>query len=85
VEPYPRLAHALAAGDARGVWEQPTAQYSIAGGTVTLQSMQALARSGGRAVDVADEQAARARAALGALGIAAELSSAAALALNMAL
>ncbi|MFJ0714492.1 PLP-dependent lyase/thiolase, partial [Bordetella bronchiseptica] len=67
VEPYPRLAHALAAGDARGVWEQPTAQYSIAGGTVTLQSMQALARSGGRAVDVADEQAARARAALGAL------------------
>ncbi|CCN17381.1 PLP-dependent lyase/thiolase [Bordetella bronchiseptica] len=80
VEPYPRLAHALAAGDARGVWEQPTAQYSIAGGTVTVQSMQALARSGGQAVDVADEQAARARAALGALGIAAELSSAAALA-----
>jgi len=80
VEPYPRLSRALAEGDVRGLWEKPTQQYSTAGGTCTLQSVQALARSGGQAIDVDDAQARQARQQLAHAGIAAELASAAALA-----
>ena len=66
VEPYARLSRALQTGDARGLWEAGTDQYSIAGGTTTLQSLQALARSGGLPVEVSD--AARGAAAAGTDG-----------------
>ena len=59
VEPYARLSRALQTGDARGLWEAGTDQYSIAGGTTTLQSLQALARSGGLPVEVSDAAAPR--------------------------
>lgn len=80
VEPFARLSRARAAGDARGLWEGATDQYSIAGGTVTLQSLEALARSGGSPVEVSDAAAAQAQQRLERLGLATELSSAAALA-----
>ena len=57
-----------------------TDQYSIAGGTTTLQSLQALARSGGLPVEVSDAAAAQAQQRLERMGLATELSSAAALA-----
>lgn len=80
VEPYARLSRARATGDARGLWERATQQYSIAGGTCTLQSLEALARSGGTPVDVSDAAAAAAQQRLERRGISTELSSAAALA-----
>ncbi|MEN5165318.1 pyridoxal-phosphate dependent enzyme [Achromobacter kerstersii] len=80
VEPYARLSQALATGDARGLWEGATEQYSIAGGTCTLQSLAALERSGGTPVDVSDAAATQAQQRLAREGISAELSSAAALA-----
>ena len=79
VEPYARLSRALQTGDARGLWEAGTDQYSIAGGTTTLQSLQALARSGGLPVEVSDAAAAQ-QQRLERMGLATELSSAAALA-----
>ena len=80
VEPYARLSRARETGDARGQWESATDQYSIAGGTCTLQALEALARSGGAPVEVSDAQAAQARQRLERMGLGAELSSAAALA-----
>jgi len=80
VEPFARLSRARAAGHARGQWLGDTAQYSTAGGTCTLQSLAALARTGGMPVEAGDQTAGRARDMLASLGIAAELSSAAALA-----
>lgn len=80
IEPYARLSQAIATGDARGQWEAATEQYSIAGGTCTLQSLEALARSGGSPVEVADAAATQAQQRLHRRGISAELSSAAALA-----
>lgn len=77
---YARLSRALQTGDARGLWEAGTDQYSIAGGTTTLQSLQALARSGGLPVEVSDAAAAQAQQRLERMGLATELSSAAALA-----
>ena len=59
--------------------EAGTDQYSIAGGTTTLQSLQALARSGGLPVEVSDAAAAQ-QQRLERMGLATELSSAAALA-----
>ncbi|KRC76247.1 threonine synthase [Achromobacter sp. Root83] len=80
VEPYARLSRALATGDARGQWEGATDQYSIAGGTCTLQALEALFRSGGAPVEVSDPDAVRARQRLEHMGLGTELSSAAALA-----
>ncbi|WYX11850.1 pyridoxal-phosphate dependent enzyme [Achromobacter xylosoxidans] len=62
------------------LWEGATDQYSIAGGTVTLQSLEALKRSGGSPVEVSDAAAAQAQQRLERMGVATELSSAAALA-----
>ena len=80
VEPYARLSRALETGDARGQWESATQQYSIAGGTCTLQALEALSRSGGVPVETSDAQAAQARQRLQGIGLGSELSSAAALA-----
>ncbi|MNV49890.1 threonine synthase [compost metagenome] len=80
IEPYARLSQAQATGDARGLWDAPTDQYSIAGGTCTLQSLEALSSSGGTPVEVSDSAAAQAQQRLERRGISTELSSAAALA-----
>lgn len=80
VEPFARLSRARDAGDARGQWEGATDQYSIAGGTVTLQALEALRRTGGLPVEVSDAAAAQAQQGLERVGLATELSSAAALA-----
>lgn len=80
VEPYARLSQAQATGDARGLWDAATDQYSIAGGTCTLQSLEALTRSSGMPVEVSDSAAAQAQQRLERRGISTELSSAAALA-----
>lgn len=80
VEPYARLSRARASGDARKNWEGVTEQYSIAGSTCTLQSLEVLSRSGGSPVEISDAAAAQARQRLERMGFAAELSSAAALA-----
>jgi threonine synthase len=80
VEPYARLSRARAAGDARKNWDGVTEQYSIAGSTCTLQSLEVLSRSGGSPVEVSDAAAAQARQRLERIGLASELSSAAALA-----
>ncbi|MGH8816706.1 MAG: pyridoxal-phosphate dependent enzyme [Achromobacter pestifer] len=80
VEPYARLSRARAAGDARGQWEGVTDQYSIAGGTCTLQSLEALSRSDGVPVEISDAGAAQAQQRLERRGLSTELSSAAALA-----
>jgi threonine synthase len=79
-EPYPRLARVMAGEDYRGSFEGKTAQFSIAGTTVTYQSLHALRRSGGRAVAVDDEAARRAGAMLAQAGFHAELSAASTLA-----
>ncbi|WP_417219698.1 pyridoxal-phosphate dependent enzyme [Achromobacter spanius] len=80
IEPHARLSQAQASGDARGLWDAATAQYSIAGGTCTLQSLEALSRSGGTPVEIDDKAAAQAQQLLDRRGISTELSSAAALA-----
>ncbi len=80
VEPFPRLTRVLAGEDIRQQWPGDTAQYSIAGSTSTLQAREALRRSGGMAINVTDAEAECAKARLAAVGIGAELSSAAALA-----
>ena len=79
-EPFPRLARVLAGADYRESFAGETAQFSIAGSTVTWQAVQALRASSGLAVPVADEAALLARARLAALGFHAELSAASALA-----
>ncbi len=80
VEPYARLSAVLRGGDVRGHRDGASAQYSIGGVTTTLQSLQAVQASAGRAIDVGDDAARAAHERLAALGLATELSSAAALA-----
>jgi len=84
-EPFPRLARVLAGEDYRGVFEGRTAQFSIAGSTVTYQAVHALRESRGTAIAVDDARADAARRRLAASGLHTELSSAAALAALQAL
>ncbi|PTM40055.1 pyridoxal-phosphate dependent enzyme [Bosea sp. 124] len=79
-EPFPRLARVLAGADYRETFAGDTAQFSIAGSTVTWQAVKALRESGGLAVPVDDEAATLARAKLAGLGFHVELSAASALA-----
>jgi threonine synthase len=79
-EPFPRLVQVLAGADYREQFAGETIQFSIAGGTVTWQAVQALRASAGEAVAVADEAALRAQAKLAACGFYAELSAASAFA-----
>lgn len=57
VEPFPRLTHVLAGARVQQEFQGATAQFSIAGNTVTLQQLQAVHASGGGAVAVDDAQA----------------------------
>lgn len=54
VEPFPRLAKVLRGEPAQSEFAGETAQFSIAGGTVTLQQVHAVQRSGGGVVVVGD-------------------------------
>jgi len=69
VEPFARLSQVLAGAPAQADFGGSTAQFSIAGSTVTLQQQIAVERSGGGAVVVGDADAARGVAALGAQGL----------------
>lgn len=73
VEPFARLSQVLAGAPAQADFSGSTAQFSIAGSTVTLQQQIAVERSGGGAVVVGDADAARGVAALGAQGLWVEL------------
>jgi threonine synthase len=59
VEPFGRLSKVLAGAPAQQEFPGSTAQFSIAGGTVTLQQVHAVRRSGGGAVVADDAQALR--------------------------
>lgn len=79
-EPFPRLARVLAGEDYRSLFDGTTAQFSIAGPTVTYQAVHALHRTGGVAIPVSDDAASTAAHQLARAGFYAELSAAAALA-----
>ncbi|MDP4076073.1 pyridoxal-phosphate dependent enzyme [Acidovorax sp. A1169] len=73
VEPFARLSQVLAGAPAQADFSGSTAQFSIAGSTVTLQQQIAVQRSGGGAAVVGDADAARGVAELGAQGLWVEL------------
>jgi threonine synthase len=73
VEPFPRLARVLQGEAAQGNYSGKTAQFSIAGGTVTLQQVHAVRRSGGGAVVVDDAGARRGASSLAREGFWVEL------------
>ena len=73
VEPFPRLAKVLQGEPAQGEFSGETAQFSIAGGTVTLQQVHAVQRSGGGAVVVDDLGAQRGASSLAREGFWVEL------------
>lgn len=78
VEPFPRLERVLAGEDHRASFAGKTALGSIAGGTLTLQSVVPVRASGGTAVAVADSDVVADRRRLAENGLYLELSAAAA-------
>jgi threonine synthase len=73
VEPFPRLARVLQGEPAQREFPGETAQFSIAGGTVTLQQVHAVRNSGGGAVVVDDVGAHRGASSLAREGLWVEL------------
>jgi threonine synthase len=73
VEPFPRLSKVLAGACAQDEFAGSTAQFSIAGGTVTLQQVHAARNSGGGAVVAGDAQAERGAGSLAREGLWVEL------------
>ncbi|HVE54707.1 MAG TPA: pyridoxal-phosphate dependent enzyme [Ramlibacter sp.] len=73
VEPFPRLARVLEGAAAQSIFDGRTAQFSVAGNTVTLQQQFAVQASGGGAVVVDDRQAAEGTARLAEQGFWVEL------------
>jgi threonine synthase len=73
VEPFARLVRVLAGDPAQAEYPGSTAQFSIAGGTVTLQQLHAVRRSDGGAVVVDDVQALRGATRLAQEGLWVEL------------
>lgn len=80
VEPFPRLSRVLAGAPAQQEFPGRTAQFSIAGSTVTLQQLKAVLGTGGGAVVADDTQAMRGAATLGREGLWVELCAGAAVA-----
>ena len=78
VEPFARLSAVAKGADYRAEFVGSTAQSSTSGATVTLQSVVALARSGGHAMVINDEEARAARVQLARSGWSVELCAAAA-------
>jgi threonine synthase len=79
VEPFPRLSRVLEGARLQSEFSGRTAQFSIAGGTVTLQQALAVQRSGGGAVVVDDAGAIEGSAQLAAQGLWVELCAGACL------
>ncbi|MBA3592694.1 MAG: pyridoxal-phosphate dependent enzyme [Polaromonas sp.] len=79
VEPFARLSHVLTGASAQAEFSGQTAQFSTAGGTVTLQQQLAVQRSGGGAVVVNDAAAIEGTARLAAHGFWVELCAGACL------
>lgn len=73
VEPFARLSRVLQGAPAQDEFPGTTAQFSIAGGTVTLQQVHAVRSSRGGAVVVGDDQATRGAASLAREGLWVEL------------
>ena len=73
VEPFARLSKVLAGAPAQQEFAGSTSQFSIAGGTVTLQQMHAVRASGGGAVVADDAQALRGADSLARAGLWVEL------------
>jgi threonine synthase len=80
VEPFARLSLVLSGSGLHGSYPGTTAQFSIAGNTVTYLQWQAATASGGGAVVVPDALARQARLLLHQHGYSAELCAAASLA-----
>lgn len=78
VEPFPRLEKVLAGADYRGEFEGKTKLSSIAGSTLTLQSLLPIEATGGTAVATNDVEVIADRRRLAANGLYLELSAAAA-------
>jgi threonine synthase len=79
VEPFPRLSRVLGGESPQSEFAGQTAQFSIAGSTVTLQQALAVRRSGGGAVVVDDAGAVEGSRQLGAQGLWVELCAGACL------
>ena len=79
VEPFPRLSRVLEGERLQSEFGGRTAQFSIAGSTVTLQQALAVQRSGGGAVMVDDAGAIEGSAQLAAQGLWVELCAGACL------
>lgn len=79
VEPFARLSKVLEGAQQTGSFPGATALFSIAGSTVTYQSLEAVRQSDGGAVVVDDAAVVRDAARLARQGLYAELSSAATL------
>jgi threonine synthase len=73
VEPFPRLTKVLQGASAQGDFKGATAQFSIAGSTVTLQQLHAVRASQGGAIVVDDAGAERGAAHLASEGLWVEL------------
>ncbi|HSV47616.1 MAG TPA: pyridoxal-phosphate dependent enzyme, partial [Ramlibacter sp.] len=73
VEPIARLARVLQGASAQAEFDGKTAQFSIAGGTVTLQQVHATQASGGGAVVVDDAHAVQGASLLAREGLWVEL------------
>ncbi|NBW75802.1 MAG: pyridoxal-phosphate dependent enzyme [Sphingomonadaceae bacterium] len=79
VEPFPRLSMVLDGADQTGSFPGATALFSIAGSTVTYQSVEAVQQSGGGAVVVDDAAVIRDAKRFAQHGFHLELSAAATL------
>lgn len=73
VEPFPRLSRVLQGASPQDEFPGSTMQFSIAGGTVTLQQLLAVRATRGGAVVVGDELASRGLTSLGREGLWVEL------------
>jgi threonine synthase len=78
VEPFARLSLALTGTSPQAIFVGQSKQSSIAGNTITMQSVLALQRSAGTALVVGDDEAIIARASLAKRGFLFELCAAAA-------
>lgn len=79
VEPFARLTQVLAGASPQSEFAGTTLQFSVAGGTVTLQQLLAVRASGGGAAVVQDAQALRAARRLAQEGLWVELCAGATL------
>jgi threonine synthase len=78
VEPFARLSRVLEGSSPHDLYDGKSKQSSVAGNTITLQSVLAIQRSGGTAIIVDDSEAIRARETLAKRGFLFELCAAAA-------